>query len=128
MNLEDLAYTFEYNDEFKVFPTYCTVLHRTDLLTALTTSPGMPNFNPMMLLHGEQRNTLFRPIRADATYVNKGKVSNVMDKGKGALLDFEITTFEKLADGKLEPAFTNTISVFIRGLGGFGFKGKPVTH
>jgi len=45
---------------------------------------------------------------------------NVADKGKGALLDFEITTYEKLADGKLEPAFTNTISLFIRGLGGFG--------
>ena len=120
MNLEDLAYTFEYHDEFKVFPTYCTVLHGIDLLNALTTCPGMPNFNPMMLLHGEQRNTLLRPIKANATYVNKAKVSNVVDKVKGALLDFEITTFEKLPDGKLEAAFTNTISVFIRGLGGFG--------
>lgn len=57
------------------------------------------------------------------TYVNKGKILNVQDKGKGALVDFEITSYEKLNDGKLEAAFTNTISLFIRGIGGFGYKG-----
>jgi 3-hydroxyacyl-CoA dehydrogenase/3a,7a,12a-trihydroxy-5b-cholest-24-enoyl-CoA hydratase/multifunctional beta-oxidation protein/peroxisomal enoyl-CoA hydratase 2 len=31
MNAEELAYTYELHDDFKVFPTYTTCLHRSDL-------------------------------------------------------------------------------------------------
>jgi len=51
-------------------------------------------------------------------------VSNVADKGKGALLTFDLFTYE-VNDGKKDLLFINTLSLFIRGLGGFGFKGNP---
>jgi len=50
---DELPFTYELSDEFKVFPTYGTCVHNCDLMTLLTEIPGMPNFNPMMLLHGE---------------------------------------------------------------------------
>jgi len=40
------------------------------------------------------------------------------------LLTFEVVSHEILESGKKELAFKNYVSVFIRGLGGFGFKGR----
>lgn len=31
LNNEELAYTYELHDDFKVFPTYCTCLHKSDI-------------------------------------------------------------------------------------------------
>lgn len=31
MNAEELSYTYELHEDFKVFPTYTTCLHRTDI-------------------------------------------------------------------------------------------------
>lgn len=53
MNESDLPYTYELHDEFRVFPTFACVLPKLDIFKALTSCPGLPNFNPMMLLHGE---------------------------------------------------------------------------
>lgn len=85
----------------------------------------MPKFNPMMLLHGEQRMEFFKPLVPDQQLVSTGKIANIADKGKGALVTFEISTYEKKEDGTKDLLFINSISLFIRGLGGFGFKGRP---
>lgn len=63
MNAEELPLTYELHEDFRVFPTFATCAHRTDIFKVdqkninlkktLTTCPGIPNFNPMMLLHGE---------------------------------------------------------------------------
>ncbi|CAD8047968.1 unnamed protein product [Paramecium primaurelia] len=128
MNAEELTYTYELHEDFKVFPTYTTCLHRTDIFKALTSCPGIPNFNPMMLLHGEQRIQVLRPLKAGVEYVTKGKIANISDKGKGALIQFDLLSSEIDAQGKKTLAFVNTLSLFIRGLGGFGHKGNPVEN
>ena len=51
--------------------------------------------------------------------LTNGKILNISDKGKGALVDFELNTYNE----SKELIFTNIISLFIRGIGGFGFKG-----
>lgn len=43
-----------------------------------------------------------------------GKVLNIADKGKGALLTFEIFTNEVTETGKLEPLCANRMGLFIR--------------
>lgn len=43
-----------------------------------------------------------------------GKIVNIADKGKGALLTFEIFTNEVTEDGKLEPLCANRMGLFIR--------------
>jgi 3-hydroxyacyl-CoA dehydrogenase/3a,7a,12a-trihydroxy-5b-cholest-24-enoyl-CoA hydratase/multifunctional beta-oxidation protein/peroxisomal enoyl-CoA hydratase 2 len=54
--------------------------------------------------------------------LTEGKILNIADKGKGALVDFELTTYDT-SNGSRDLLFINIISLFIRGIGGFGFKG-----
>ena len=77
--------------------------------------PGL-KFNPMMLLHGEQELRLFGPLSTSGTITSQGRVAGVYDKGKGALVTFDVES--KDGSGKVV-AFARS-SVFIRGIGGFG--------
>lgn len=36
--------------------------------------PGIPKFNPMMLLHGEETVEVFKPLEADATVIVQDKI------------------------------------------------------
>ena len=124
MNEDDLRYTYELKEDFTVFPTAgTTFLLISAVFGPLTECPGMPNFNPMMLLHGEQKIELYKPITPNVKLVTSIKVADVADKGKGALVTFEFTTYE-VEDGKRTPVLKNTMGTFIRGIGGFGYKGK----
>jgi len=50
-------------------PTWASVLPKSDLgPETLFSIPGLPRFNPMMLLHGEQRLEVIRPINVDGEY------------------------------------------------------------
>jgi len=82
---------------------------------------GVPKFNPMMILHGEESVYFIKPIESGVKYTVTDKVSDIQDKGKGALLviDGEIRIAETG-----EHVCTVQFSLFIRGLGGFGYKGK----
>jgi len=124
LKLEDLKYTYELKDDFSVFPTFATCLHRANVFEALVSNPGMPKFNAMQLLHGEHKLELFNPIKPNAKLSTIGKIGNVADKGKGALITFDLSTFD-VTEGKKELLFVNSLSLFVRGLGGFGYKGKP---
>jgi len=84
----------------------------------------MPTFNAMALLHGEHKLEVFKPIKAGTKLSTTGKIGNVADKGKGALVTFDLYTYD-VTDGKKDLLFINSLSLFIRGIGGFGFKGKP---
>ena len=79
--------------------------------------PSLGDFNPAMLVHGEQSVELHREIPVKGTLRSTGKVEAIYDKGKGAVI--VMSTSAVLADTN-EPLFTNTMSVFIRGEGGFG--------
>lgn len=35
MNVDDHAYTYELHDDFKIFPTFSTCLHRTDIFKVI---------------------------------------------------------------------------------------------
>lgn len=127
LKTEDFTFTYELNDEFKVFPTYavCLCTQNLNFFEALLECPGLPQFNPMMLLHGEHRVEFIRPIPVDCKLKSVGTISNVADKGKGALVTFEIKTYE-LAENNVENLiFVNYFSAFIRGIGGFNYKGLP---
>jgi acyl dehydratase len=74
------------------------------------------------VLHGEQYLTLHRPIPPAGTVIGRGRIVDLLDKGKdkGAVLYAERTIFDK-ASG--EPIATMTSAAMLRGDGGFG--GKP---
>jgi acyl dehydratase len=121
---KDLKFTYELKDDFSVFPTYATCIHNTDIFETLVACPGLPKFNALMILHGEQKLELFKPILPGAKLSTVGKVANVADKGKGALVTIDLITYD-VTDGKKDLLFINSLALFIRGLGGFGFKGNP---
>ena len=59
---EDYRYTIESDENFAPFPTYLTCANNVDLLSAFTNSPGIPEFNPFMILYAEERIELFKPL------------------------------------------------------------------
>lgn len=75
------------------------------------------SFNPAMLVHGEQAVTVHRPIPVAGTVRTVATITGIFDKGKGALVVSESVSTDA-ATG--EPLFTNTMSAFIRGEGGWG--------
>jgi acyl dehydratase len=102
----------------KVLPTFGVV-------PGMATMAGLianVEFNLAMLLHGEQSIKLHRPIPSNCHATAVGKISEVWDKGKAAVLGVEGEVSDK--DG---PIFTVHSTMFIRGAGGFGGERGPST-
>ena len=66
LNRDHFNFTYENGDEFQSFPTMGVVVAHRMSLDALKV-PGMPRFNPMMLLHGEESCEIFKPIEPGTT-------------------------------------------------------------
>ncbi len=116
IGITDLEYVYEKN--LKVMPTFAVV----PAFGILVASIGVAGANPMMTVHGEQRIEIAkRPIPWSGTTVTTGKIANVYDKGKGALLVIEADTVDE--NGEL--LFRNIYSLFARGEGGFGGERGP---
>lgn len=90
---------------------------------------GDVGINYLMVVHGEQRLTLHRPLPASAELLADWRIVDIIDKGagKGALVLNEITLKNK-ADG--QPVCTLGSTVFARADGGFGgpSEGGPAPH
>ena len=114
----ELTYTYE--QHLKVSPSF-GVIPAFGALGGLGGVPGM-QFNPALLLHGEQDLEVFRPIPVAAEVESEGKVVGLYDKGKAALAVLEMTTRIK---GEADPLFINRFSLFLRGEGGFGGDSGP---
>src|SRR5262245_59782376 len=100
----------------KVLPTYAVI-------------PGMfsmgglisnVEINLAMLLHGEQSITLHRQIPPEGRVRITGRVSEVWDKGKAAVIGSE-----GVVEDDQGPLFTTKATLFIRGAGGFGGERGP---
>jgi acyl dehydratase len=111
----ELEYTYEKN--LKVLPSY-GVIPVFGALGGLGNTPGL-SFNFAMLLHGEQDIEVHQPIPTEATVTSSGRIAEIWDKGKAALVVLEVKTKDEAG----MPLFTNRFSLFLRGEGGFG--GEP---
>jgi acyl dehydratase len=121
MDEAELPYVYENN--LKTVPTMATVI-----------SWGVPTMaksgiNYLMVVHGEQKITLHKPLPTAATIVADEKVTGVFDKGagKGAVIYTEKVIRLKDSNEKL---VTLVSSTFARGDGGFGgpTSGQPEPH
>ena len=108
---DELPYTYE-NADLRTLPTFGVV----PAFPALAGIGSVITFNPMMLLHGEQRIELHKPIPTSGKVTTEGQIVNIWDKGKGAVVVVEARS----VDASGEPLFTNTFTTFLRGEGGFG--------
>lgn len=102
----------------KVLPTFCVCPGMKLLFEAIQ----KVEINIMMLLHGEQITTIHRPLPPNANAKGVGKITEVWDKGKAAVIGLEGTVSDKNG-----PIFSNKSTLFIRGAGGFGGERGPST-
>ncbi|KAF2264046.1 NAD(P)-binding protein [Lojkania enalia] len=113
----DLPLVYENNDHFQVLPTF-GVIPPFNAVTPFSFSDIVPNFSPMMLLHGEQFLEIRKfPIPTEAKLVSYPKLIEVVDKGAAGVVVTGTTTKDANTG---EDIFYNESTVFIRGSGGFG--------
>jgi len=101
----------------RVLPTFTTIVGQGG---GAMTSIG--DFDPAMLVHGEQAIRLHGEIPTEGTVSITTKVAGMYDKGSAGLVVLES---ESRHAGSGELAFTNRTTLFIRGAGGFGGPRNP---
>ncbi len=130
-NAKELEYTYEKN--LKVLPSF-TVVAASSFTSRVRRSlesssggggglfsvPGL-EFNPATLLHGEQEIEIHQPLPSQASFTTEGRIADIFDKGKAALVIVENVS----KDESGAPLFTNRMSLFLRGEGGFGGPSGP---
>jgi (3R)-3-hydroxyacyl-CoA dehydrogenase / 3a,7a,12a-trihydroxy-5b-cholest-24-enoyl-CoA hydratase / enoyl-CoA hydratase 2 len=122
LDMEELPFVYELSrGGLRPLPTFA-VTFPFSLLWQVTAVPGL-TFNPALLLHGEQYLELKRPLPLNATVTNKARIAHIYDKGSGALVLLDVDSYDESGTAL---AF-NQVSLFIRGLGGFGGERGPST-
>ena len=117
----DLPLVFEGDENFQVLPTF-GVIPPFGAETPFNMSDILPNFSPMMLLHGEQFLEIRKfPIPTSAKLVSYPKLIEVVDKGAAAIVITGTTTKDANTG---EDVFYNESAAFVRGSGGFGGQSK----
>lgn len=111
---KELRYVYE--NDLKVLPSLATVAALSGSMMGLTQVPGV-DINLAMVLHGEQTLEVDGELPTAAKVKHSGRVVNVYDKGKGALLEVEVQTDDAASGRRLA---VNRFGVFARGEGGFG--------
>lgn len=130
MDERELAFVYERG--LKVVPTAATVLAAGSRVAGPAPAPP-PGHRPsqlnfLMVLHGEQKVELHKPLPASGTFTAVTRTTGAFDKGKdkGAVVISETVW----TDASGEKAVTLTGATFARGDGGFGgpSEGAPVPH
>ncbi|KAL6246620.1 bifunctional hydroxyacyl-CoA dehydrogenase/enoyl-CoA hydratase fox2 [Rhinocladiella similis] len=112
-----LPLVYENDDNFQVLPTF-GVIPFFNAQAPFSMDEVLPNFSPMMLLHGEQYLEIRKfPIPTKAKTVSYPKLVEVVDKGNAGIVVTGITTKDANTG---EDLFYNESTVFVRGSGGFG--------
>jgi acyl dehydratase len=135
MNERELPFVYE--RDLKVVPTAATVLAAAGGggrpaagASARPLPPGhrASQINYLMMVHGEQKVELHKPLPAWGAFTAEGRTVGAWDKGKdkGAVVVNETVW----TDEKGEKVATLTGSMFARGDGGFGgpTEGQPEPH
>ncbi len=116
----ELQFVYELNGGgFFTFPTFGVTFPFT-VLGQIGDVKGL-KFHPMMLLHGEQYLELPRPLPTSGTVTTHARITEIYDKGSGALVNVEMRS----VDGDGVEVALNRIGLFIRGIGNFGGERGP---
>ena len=114
LDRQELRFVYEqHKDGHKTLPTFGVLFPMFGLGRGQV--PGL-EYRVENGLHGEEYLELYRPLPTTATITCNGKITGVYDKGSGAVLITEATTFDENGDELAKHEST----VFIRGIGGFG--------
>ncbi|KAJ1929404.1 hypothetical protein IWQ60_001207 [Tieghemiomyces parasiticus] len=107
----DLPLVYENDLNFSAFPTFPVVC-----LPGAPDLSFLPNYNPAMLLHGEQFLAVHKPMPTEGKLTVRSRVVDVVDKKSGALVIVQLSQSDATSGDLLSTA---EFSFFIRGSGGF---------
>ena len=79
-------------------------------------TPDFGSFNPVFLLHAEQQITCHREIPAEGSGIATGRVGNIYDKGKAALVYLETDVVGTNGEAR----WSTSAGLFLGGEGGWG--------
>jgi acyl dehydratase len=129
--MDEAELAFVYEKALKVVPTAATVLSSSAGPSELAPMPAglkVSEINYPLMLHGEQKVVLHRPLPTAGTFTTETRTVGAFDKGrdKGAVIVSETDW----RDAAGEVVVTLTSSRFCRGDGGFGgpTEGAPEPH
>ncbi|KAK4429460.1 Enoyl-CoA hydratase 2, peroxisomal [Sesamum alatum] len=119
---KELKYVYHPDGQqsIEVLPTFAS-LFSGGLQSEIAKIPGL-DFDPRLLLHGQQYIEMYKPLPSHGCILNKATVSGLHDKGKAAVLEVEILSYEKESGVLL---FMNRMTVYLRGAGGFSKSSQP---
>ncbi|GMR37622.1 hypothetical protein PMAYCL1PPCAC_07817 [Pristionchus mayeri] len=111
---EDIRYVYEGAEGFMPLPTY--IVAPGLLANMILDWPGI-EFDLTRILHGEQYIELYAPLPAEGSLRSETRIVDLLDKGSGALIMAEVTTYDKHTGKKLAMQQFGTFQV---GSGNFG--------
>lgn len=113
---DELKFVYERDMDFVALPTMPVIYGADFFDMALSGEIAGIQYNPMMLVHGEQALTLHAPLPVEGAIQATPTITDIFDKGSGMLLVVEM----HLADASGQIIATATSAIFLRGMGGFG--------
>jgi multifunctional beta-oxidation protein len=114
----ELPFVYENSEKFVAVPTFGVIPALSYQMKNLSFGDFLPDFNPMMLVHGEQYTEILKPLKTAGKLTQTGRIIDILDKGKGAAVILGVTSKDSSGEVVLE----NQSLLFIRGSGGFGGK------
>jgi acyl dehydratase len=115
----ELEFTTENSDGVaqRVLPTFTTIVGQGG-----GAAMSLGDYDPAMLVHGEQSIRLHGELPAAGAVATTTTVAGMYDKGSAGLVVLESAS---RFVGSGEPAFSSRTAIFIRGVGGFGGPRNP---
>ncbi len=125
---KDLPLVYERNgDGFYALPTYGVVPALNAIFKLASEGQSAPGLNYGLdrILHGEQYLEVTRPLPPHAKLQHKARISEILDKGKHAVVTTHLDTYDA-ETGEL--LVKNDVAMIVRGAGGWGGERGPSTE
>lgn len=113
----ELKYVYE--SDLVPIPTFATI-PPFEMMMGIGSIPGL-DLDLTRVLHGDQKVSLPGRIPTSGRVVQNGRIVDVFDRGRGALILVEVESRSESG----ERIFINTSGIYIRGEGGFGGSKGP---
>nr|XP_016432380.1 PREDICTED: enoyl-CoA hydratase 2, peroxisomal-like isoform X1 [Nicotiana tabacum] len=122
---KELKYVYNADGQefIQVLPTFAA-LFVNGVGSEISKIPGL-QYDPRLLLHGQQYIEIYKPLPSSGCILNKASVAGLHDKGKAAVIEIEIASYEKESG---EPLCMNRMSIYLRGSGGFSKPSRPYSY
>lgn len=119
---DNLRFLYEGHEDFAPLPSFAVIPGMESVLVSETLMGALKPYNIEFdfakMLHGEQYIEIFKPLPARGVLRSESKVVDVLDKGSGALLILEMSTYDQ---NNVKVCY-NQFAMFLVGSGNFGGK------